>query len=434
MTVLLTPPVRDEIMRALSVGAVPRFGLEFIRVGRVRELEAALKGLDAVEQGHGIVYFISIAYGGGKTFHERLVASLAQRKGFVVSKVDLTPERRLHGSEGQGLALYREMVQGLSAGPKTEGGALREILDGFVSAVRTEMGSGEEGLVAAARQRLAGLTELVEGFAFVDVVLAYVRGAETQDQELMSSALRWLSGEYATKREVPKALGVRSIISDRNFYCHIKLLARLTALSGFLGLVIFFDEMANISRIVNGPAHRANLEKVLQIVNDTYQGNNRYLGFFFAGTPDFIEDSRKGLYSYPALRTRLAENAFARDGLVDFASPVLKLPSLEPEDLFVLLKNIRFVHAGGDESKFALPDEGLLAFMSHCRDRIGDAYFRTPRDTTVSFVRFLAVLDQNPNADWRSLLGAVQVGESDVSLNGGSTRELASFSLTRSPC
>jgi hypothetical protein len=122
-----------------------------------------------------------------------------------------------------------------------------------------------------------------------------------------------------------------------------------------------------------------------------------------------LMDTRRGLYSYEALRSRLAENNFAVGGLVDYSGPVLRLANLTPEDMHVLLEHLRHVYAGGDPAAYLVPDEALAAFMQHCAGRIGDAYFRTPRNTIKEFVNLLAVLDQNPGADWRQLLGNVSI-------------------------
>lgn len=73
------------------------------------------------------------------------------------------------------------------------------------------------------------------------------------------------------------------------------------------------------------------------------QSSASHLGFLFGGTPEFLMDTRRGLYSYQALQSRLAENTFAREGLIDMSGPVLRLNSLTPEDMFVLLSNIRRV-------------------------------------------------------------------------------------------
>jgi hypothetical protein len=125
------------------------------------------------------------------------------------------------------------------------------------------------------------------------------------------------------------------------------------------------------------------------------------------GTPDFLLDTRRGLFSYPALQSRLAENTFAVKGLVDYSGPVLRLSNLSPEDFFILLGKIRHVFAYGNSSDYLLSDDGLKAFMEHCAKRIGDAYFRTPRNTITSFINLLSVLEQNRQTSWEEILGAV---------------------------
>ena len=263
------------------------------------------------------------------------------------------------------------------------------------------------------------------------VIARYWEGFDTGDEELKSAALRWLRAEYSTRTDARKALGVRTIVNDANVYDQLKLLALFVRESGYKGLVISLDELVNLYKLTSSQARNANFEQILRILNDVLQGTASHLGFMLGGTPEFLMDTRRGLYSYEALQSRLAENTFARDGLVDLSGPVVRLANLTPEDVFVLLSNIRRVMQGEGAD---FPDQGLTAFMAHCSDQIGDAYFRTPRNTVTAFVNLLSVLEQNPGADWRELIGSVDIPDdqgddmSDIS-DGGKDDELASFKL-----
>ncbi|OZA78061.1 MAG: ATP-binding protein, partial [Azorhizobium sp. 39-67-5] len=238
---------------------------------------------------------------------------------------------------------------------------------------------------------------------------AYWRGSEENNEALRTSAIRWLRGEFSTKTEARQALGVRTIIDDENTYDALKALGGFVRIAGYAGLMVMFDEMVNIYNLQNSQARKQNFEEILRIVNDALQGNTSGIGFVMCGTPEFLLDTRRGLYSYEALQSRLAENAFAKGGLIDFSGPIIRLQNLTPEDLLVLLSNIRAVFASGDPKKYLVPDEALTAFMDHCNKRIGEAYFRTPRTTVKAFVQFLAVLEQNPGAKWQHVLGGVEV-------------------------
>ena len=240
-----------------------------------------------------------------------------------------------------------------------------------------------------------------------------------------------MRAEYSTRTDARKALGVRTIIADANVYDQMKLLALFVREAGYQGLVVLLDEMVNLYKLASAQARKANFEQILRVLNDVLQGSASHLGFVLGGTPEFLMDTRRGLYSYEALQSRLAENTFARDGLVDLSGPIIRLANLTPEDMFVLLRNIRRVMQGEDA---ALPDDALTTFMTHCSDRIGDAYFRTPRNTVTAFVNLLSVLEQNPDVDWRALIGSVDItedGGDDLSDTGagGADDELASFKL-----
>ena len=422
---------RDTIIQALRAGVVPRLGLQHIQVGRVREIEELVRDIDRIGEGGAAIRFVIGEYGSGKTFFLNLIRLVALEKGMVVLSADMAPDRRLHATGGQARSLYAEMTRNASTRTKPDGGAMASIVERFASgSVRTaETTDRQPGEVI--REKLAHLEDLTGGYDFATVVSRYWEGFETGDEELKSAALRWLRAEYSTRTDARKALGVRAIIDDSNVYDQLKLLALFVRAAGYLGLVVSLDELVNLYKLTSSQARSANYEQILRILNDVLQGSASHLGFMLGGTPEFLMDTRRGLYSYEALQSRLAENTFARDGLVDMSGPVIRLANLTPEDMYVLLANIRRVMQG--ESPL-LPDDALTAFMAHCSNRIGDAYFRTPRNTVTAFVNLLSVLEQNPDADWRELVGSVDVAEdggdemSDIT-DGGADDELASFKL-----
>jgi hypothetical protein len=261
--------------------------------------------------------------------------------------------------------------------------------------------------------RLGVLSDNVGGYDFAQVIAAYWRGHDTGNEQLKSDAVRWLRAEFATRTDARAALGVRTIVDDNNFYDQLKLLSRFVRLAGYGGLVVCLDEMVNLYKLGHAGARRSNYEQVLRIVNDSLQGNVSGFGVYFGGTPELLMDTRRGLYSYEALRSRLAENQFAVNGLVDHSGPVLRLASLTPEDMYLLLEKLRNVFANGDPNQYLVPDEALPAFMTHCADRVGDAYFRTPRNTIKGFLDLLAVVAQNPGVDWHAVVGDVRIERED---------------------
>ena len=427
----IRPRERDTIVQALRAGVVPKLGLQHIQVGRTREIQELVRDIERMRDGGSTIRFVIGEYGSGKTFFLNLIRLIALEKGMVVVSADLGPDRRLHATGGQARALYAEMTRNTSTRTKSNGGAMASVVERFASqAIRAaEVSDREPGDLI--RERLAHLEELTGGYDFAAVVARYWQGFETDDEESKSAALRWLRAEYSTRTDARKALGVRTIVDDANVYDQLKLLALFVREAGYQGLVVQLDEMVNLYKLASSQARRANFEQILRVLNDVLQGSASHLGFMLGGTPEFLMDTRRGLYSYEALQSRLAENTFARDGLVDLSGPVIRLANLTPEDIFVLLRNIRRVMQGEDG---ALSDDALTAFMDHCSDRIGDAYFRTPRNTVTAFVNLLSVLEQNPGVDWRTLIGSVEIAEDrgdDMSATapGAADDELASFKL-----
>jgi hypothetical protein len=404
----LRPRDRDAVVNSLRAGVVPRTGFQHIQVGRAGEVGALSRDLERVAEGGSLVRFVIGEYGAGKTFFLSLVSSIAAEKKLVTIRADLNPDRRLQSSSGQARSLYAELMRNLSTRAQPDGGALAAVVERFVTSARTEAGAeGDVGAVIA--ERLAQLSEMTGGYDFAHVVGQYWRGYDTGNDRLKSDAVRWLRAEYTTKTDARTALGVRTIIDDSSFYDSLKLLAVFVRLAGFSGLLVALDECVNLYKLANAQSRNGNYEQILRIVNDCLQGQASGLGVLFGGTPEFLMDGRRGLYSYDALRSRLAENSFAVGGLVDLSSPVLRLANLTPEDMYVLLGKLRHVFAGGENVSYLIPDEAIEQFMRHCQSRVGDAYFRTPRTTIREFLNLLAVLEQNPGQDWRAMLGAVRL-------------------------
>jgi hypothetical protein len=434
MNTLIRAKDRDAVVQSLRAGVVPRTGQHLIQVGRALEIETLMGDIERIADGGSSFRVIIGEYGAGKTFFLNLVRAVAMEKKLVVASADLNPDRRLHASGGQARSLYAELMRNFSTRTKPEGGALAGIVEKFIGTAKNEAKSagvtGEEMI----RKKLDHLTELVNGFDFAEVIAAYCRGFDEGNEQRKADAIRWLRGEFTTKTDAMKALGVRAIVDDAAVYDQLKLLARFVRLAGFSGLLISLDELVNLYKLANTQARNANYEQILRILNDSLQGSSEGLGFILGGTPEFLFDSRRGLYSYPALQSRLAQNTFAAAGLVDFSGPVVRLASLAPEDFYVLLQKIRHVHAGGDVGKYLVPDHGIVSFMEFCAKRIGDSYFRTPRTTITSFINLLAVLEQNPDASWQKLLGSLELvadtgGAIDTQIENDVGDEFATFKL-----
>jgi len=418
---LIRPRERDAVLQSLRAGVVPRIGQHLIQVGRVNELRALIEDIDRIADGGSTFRLVIGEYGAGKTFFLNLVRSIALEKKLVTMNADLNPDRRLHASGGQARSLYAELTRNMATRTKPEGGALPGILEKFIAQAKLESDQTGVSVDQIVRQNTQRLAEMVNGYDFADVVLAYWRGFEENNEQLCNDAIRWMRGEFATKTDARSALGVRTIVDDASVYDQLKLLARFVRLAGYTGLFICLDEMVNLYKLANTQARTSNYEQILRILNDSLQGSTEGLGFVLGGTPEFLFDTRRGLYSYPALQSRLGQNTFARDGLADFSGPVLRLAALSPEDFQILLEKLRYVYAAGDPGKYLLPDDAIPAFMQHCNRRLGDSYFRTPRTTITSFIDLLTILDQNPQVRWTGLIEELSVqpdmgGEVDKAL------------------
>lgn len=431
-TTAIRPKDRDAVIQSLRAGVSPRHGQHLIQVGRNHEIETLIQDIDRIADGGSSIRFVIGEYGAGKTFFLNLVRAVAMERKLVTANADLNPDRRLHATGGQARSLFAELMRNLSTRTKPDGGAMNGIVERFVATAKTEALAAGTTAGAVIRSKLEHLTEMVNGFDFAEVISCYCKGFDEGNEQLKSDAIRWLRGEFSTRTDARQALGVRTIVDDASFYDQLKLFARFVRLAGYSGFVVCLDELVNLYKLSNTQARNANYEQILRILNDTLQGSAEGLGFILGGTPEFLMDTRRGLFSYPALQSRLAENSFAKSGLVDFSGPVIRLASLSPEDFYVMLLKLRNVYAFGAPEKYLLPDEAIAPFMAHCARRLGDSYFRTPRTTITAFINLLAILEQNPGQDWKPLIDVVEVevdtgGSADAEVDVDD--ELASFKI-----
>ncbi len=226
------------------------------------------------------------------------------------------------------------------------------------------------------------------------------------DDAQKAKVARWFRGEYALKKEAREELGVNIIITDDDWYDYLKIFAVFFRMAGYAGMVIFIDELVNLYKIPNAVTRQYNYEKLLTMYNDTLQGKARYLGIIMGATPQAIEDKRRGLYSYEALRSRLAEGKFSRPGARDLLAPVIHLEPLTPEEMLVLCEKLTAMHADlyGYEKK--LDTDHLADFIRLEYSRIGADQNITPREVIRDFIELLDLLYQNPAMTMDELLGS----------------------------
>ena len=406
----IKPKERETIIQSLKSGVVPRAGLQHIQVGRSEELKSFINDINTIAEGGTSFRFVIGEYGSGKTFFMSLIRSIALEKGLVTMHADLSPTKRLHGSDGQPRMLLSEMVCNMATRTKPDGNALQNILERFISGAKEEAAASGRDAYELISEKLNELNDYTGGYNFISVVKKYLEGYETGNEQLMNNALKWLRAGYTTKTDSLRDLGIREFISDASFYNTLKLYSVLVRKAGYKGLMICMDEMVNLYKIPNSVSRKANYEEILSMLNNTLQGTFSNIGFVMGGTPEFLTDNVRGLYSYEALKSRLCENSFSKQlGVTDYNSVVLRLSNLTKEELYLLLVNLRHVFAGGNEEKYLLPDEALLAFLHHCANKIGESYFRTPRTTIKSFLDLLSILEQYPDYKWTDIIESVDI-------------------------
>ena len=406
--------IGQTILNSLKGGVVPRIGLPYIAVGRKNEIEALLHDVEIISEGGASFRFIVGRYGSGKSFLIQTIRNYVMDKGFIVADADLSPERRLQGTRGQGLATYRELISNLSTKTKPEGGALTLVLDRWISSMQaatmqeTGLDADNEALSKAVdsriRDTIMAISEMVHGFEFAKLLSIYYHAYLDGDDEKKAKVVKWFRGEYSLKKEAKEDLGVNIIITDDDWYDYLKIFASFFRLAGYAGMMIFIDELVNLYKIPNTITRQYNYEKLLAMYNDTLQGKARYLGIIMGATPQAVEDRRRGIYSYEALRSRLSEGRFSKPGARDLLAPVIRLEPLTPEEMLVLCEKLMHMHSDLYGYASRLSTDDLADFIKLEYSRIGADQNITPREVIRDFIELLDLLYQNPGTTMEEML------------------------------
>ncbi len=413
MTGKVPARIANILINALKGGVVPRAGLEYITVGRTQEISAILRDIEMIEEGGASFRFIVGKDGSGKSFLLQTIRDYATAKGFAVVDADLSPERRFAGTKGQGLATYKELMKNLSTKSKPDGGALPLVLEKWISGIQTSVRTRgfEEGEVFDEQvekeiyEVASSLEGMINGFEFAKAVVLYWKAYRADDAALKSNVLRWFRGEYPTRREAKEDLGIHFIVTDETWYDFLKLFAAFLVGAGYKGMLVIIDELVNIFKIPNSITRANNYEKILTMYNDVLQGKARHIGFLMGGTPQCIEDKYKGVFSYEALRSRLAEGHFVGEGLRDLSAPIIRLQMLTQEEMYILVEKLLNIHAGLYHYTPAMTQEELVYFLTVEYNRVGAESHITPREIIRDFIELINILQQNPEKKAAEVLG-----------------------------
>lgn len=419
MTKKVPKRIATTIINSLRGGVVPRNGTGYIAVGREAEIKALLNDVEIIEDGGATFRFIVGRYGSGKSFLFQTIRSYVMDNNFVVVDADLSPERRLTGNKGQGLATYKELVKNMSTKTKPEGGALSLILERWINSIKTqvvcnnsfEVGSDEfnKAVEKEIYVVIDEIQELVNGFDFANIISLYWKASRTGNDELKNNTLRWLRGEYRLKTDVRRELGVSAIITDDNWYDYIKLLSAFLVRAGYKGMLMLIDELVNIYKIPHTVARQSNYEKILTMYNDTLQGKATHIGILMSGTPQCVEDPRRGVFSYDALKSRLESGKFSDASTHDLLSPIIKLEPLTQEELFVLIEKLANIHADLYSYTAIITEDDMISFLKMEFERIGSGSNITPREVIRDFIEILNILYQNPEKTITDIIGSNSV-------------------------
>lgn len=438
MATKLPKRVSTALISALSAGVVPRVGLEHIAVGREAEMAVLLQDLEAVAAAGAAFRLVVGRYGAGKSFTLQLIRNAAMEQGFVVADADLTPERRVAGNSS--VATYRELMKNLATKSRPDGGALAIVLERWIASIQTQVAqesgmkpsdAGFDNLVETKiRDVIKDVADLVNGFEFANVIIAYWNGYRRDNDTQKDAVLRWLRGEFATKTEARAALGVRVIIDDETWYDYIKLFARFVADIGYKGLLMILDEAVHLYKIPNATSRQNNYDKLLAMFNDAMQGRVSHLGTIIGGTPQFLEDPRRGLYSDPAWQRRVVGSRVVKVNLPTIAGPAIRLEPLTADQMLQLLQRLTDIYLVHSQAAVKLSDRDYRDFFQVMTQRLGADALLTPGEIVRDFLSVLTILHQHPNLTLTQVIQGDRFHSSRPSQSGADEdSEFAEFTV-----
>jgi len=419
----IKPKEATSIINSLIGGVVPKIGVQHITVGRSEEIASFVTALEDVKNGHSMAKFWIGDFGSGKSFMLHLLNTVALKQKFVVANADFTPDNRLYSNDGKGVMLYSAIMDNVAIQTKPEGGALPTLLEKWIEQIITKTAEesnisltsirDEQYLGLIQKNLMKTISEITEvgSFDFGTVIMKYYEGYIKDDEHLRRNALKWLKGEYKTKTEAKQELGVRDIINDLNYYDMLKNFCKLFVNMGYSGFMINLDEAINLYKISTSVMREKNYEKILSIYNDCFQGKVANLFFNFAGTREFLENERRGLFSYQALKSRLETNKFETLEVRDFAQPVIRLMPLNHNEIFVLLKKLKLIFDYNYKTEIDISDNDIQQFMEEIFNKPGASEFLTPREVIRDFLNILNIIRQNPGVDKNILFGEIEISD-----------------------
>jgi hypothetical protein len=243
----------------------------------------------------------------------------------------------------------------------------------------------------------AEIEGLVNGFEFASVLICYFDGYLESDEQKKSNALRWFRGEYGTKSEARREIGINYIITDETWYENLKIFALFLVRAGYKGLYVMVDELAYLYNLHNRTTRQNNYEKILAIYNDCLTGKAQYLGIIMGAVPQCVEDTDTGIFSYGALRSRLSPGKFATENDRDLSSPIINLRPLTVDEMFVLTEKLAEIHAELYDYDIDISNDEITAFLKAEYERVGAAEQITPREIIRDFIEILNIMYSNKN-------------------------------------
>jgi len=440
MEKIIPKRIASAVINSLRGGVVPRVGLEHIAVGRTEEINALLHDIEIISDGGATFRFIVGKYGSGKSFLMQIMRNYAMDRGFVLADADLSPERRFHGTNNQGLATYKELIQNMSVKTKPDGGALPLILEKWISSVLSEvsieknLSPGSEDFSKEVQikiyKTISDIEGMVNGFDFARVILQYWEAYNNGDDIKKSLVLKWFRGEYHTRTEAKNELGINLIISDGNWYDFIKIFAIFLVKAGYKGMIVLIDELVNIFKIPHSITRQYNYEKILTMYNDVLQGKAHYIGILVGGTPQCMEDASRGVFSYDALRSRLSEGRFSSGETKDLLAPIIRLNPLSYEEMYVLIEKLAKIHANLYDYEYRITHEELVFFLKTEYGRVGASLNITPREIIRDFIELLNIVFQDKEKTVAEIIGGKDFTFSEGNINGEEiSRDFARFEL-----
>ncbi len=380
----------QHIINALKNGVVPQYGIEYLCVGRDKQLQEIIRGFNLIKENSGVVKIVSGEYGSGKTFFLQRMKLEALRNNFIVSSIKINQGFRLNHLQH----LYYNIMHNLSILEESERDtSFEDIFDKWI----TKLQDMPSNMASAEIEKILHALEKYNA-SFSRAITSYIRARINNDKELSATIASWLTGEENIPYHLKAKFDVIGKVDKINALDFLKAFIKLAKIVGYNGIVILVDELELVMNERIDIRCKA-YENIRYIIDECTIGELNHIMFVFTATNDLLSDSEKGIMSYEALYQRLGNPVDKNNSaLSDMRQPILRLPKLSDEDFMKITTNMYEIYKEVYNIKPSISIESIMNWALYMYKEVEpDMKEINLRKFVMKVIEVFDIIEQHPD-------------------------------------